>query len=53
MPPTPQERRLLNRWNAARQGWDRFHDGSSRAAERLARKPLDLTGQPDTSQEKP
>ena len=38
MPPTSEERRLLNRWNAARHGWDCFQAGSRRATERLARK---------------
>lgn len=37
----PDERRLLNSWNAARHGWDRFQAGSRRATLRSARKPFD------------
>src|SRR5690606_18423831 len=33
---TPEARRLLTQWNAARHGWDRFHAGSRRAALRIA-----------------
>ena len=40
MPLTPEDRRLLNSWNAARHGWDRFQAGSRRATLRMARKPL-------------
>ncbi|MEV4784016.1 hypothetical protein AB0K53_00930 [Streptomyces tuirus] len=47
-PHSPEARRLLNSWNAARHGWARFQDGSRRATERLARKPLD-PGDPPTS----
>lgn len=41
MPLTPEERRLLNSWNASRHGWDRFQTGSRRATLRSARKPFD------------
>lgn len=37
--------RLLNQWNATRHGQDRFQAGTRRAAERLARKPLDIDNQ--------
>ncbi|WP_432053719.1 hypothetical protein [Streptomyces sp. bgisy022] len=36
MPSTQEARRLLNQWNAARHGWDRFQTGSQRAALRIA-----------------
>ena len=36
MSGTPEARRLLARWNAARYGWDRFQTGSRRAALRIA-----------------
>lgn len=36
MPSTPEARRLLARWNAARHGWDRFQTGNLRAALRIA-----------------
>jgi hypothetical protein len=58
--PTPEEGRLLNSWNTARHGRNRFQTSSRRATERLARKLLpdfdDQTNHSTTStsqQEKP
>lgn len=46
MADDPEEvRRLLNSWNAARHGWERFQEGARRAAERMIR---DLDDDPDT-----
>ena len=47
MSATPEVRRLLARWNAARYGWDRFQTGSRRTALRIAL--ADRTADPDTA----